>query len=227
MQFVHPYKEQEYGEESQDRKCKFAFAKVKKGDVTVLHQPVLCRSFLDDTLVWKAGEIAPSKIYGYTFHGDIDTKKTTLYITDEAPNPLANNLEYLHKIEKEVGIKPTKVTTVDGKEHLVEADKWWMKTTVHFSWFTFLLRQLTYPTKVTSFEDIPRASTFDEIPQKHFKDFHKVLAKLDVTKVRGSREDTTGTTMHEYNGFYSQVNKPQFTTYGNQIKALLNELQPS
>jgi len=227
MQFVHGYKPQEYAEDYQTRPCKFAFAKVSGDIVNVLHSPVLCRSFLDDTLVWVAKEQAKERIYGYNFAGPIDKKQVTLYITDKEKNSLVSNVAYLNSIEKDLGITPTKVTTVDSIEHLVVGDKWWMLTTVHFSWYTWLLRQLTYNKKITEFEDIPESGVFENGDQEDFKDFHKVLAKLDVTLVRGSKEGYSGSTMHNYNGFYNQKHRPGYTTYGHQIVELMNELQPS
>jgi len=231
MQFVKVFKTQDYAEDYQDRPVKFAYAK-KVGDaVKVLHDPVLCRSFLDDTLVWKAKESKNCTIYGYNFRGALDKKKTSLYMVDpKGTNPLASNIQVIHKMETDLGLPLTKVYTEDNMEFYIEADKWWMSTTVHFSFFTYLLRQLTYNKDMVTIEQVPHGN-FSGASNVHSGDFHKILQKLKVFQVSGYSPDYlkvgNGSEMHQYNGFGSQFTSSKWTAYGEQIKELSNGLLTS
>lgn len=226
MQFVHPYEAQYYSEVSQSRPCKFAYARKKKdGTVEVLHTPVKCRDFLNDTLVWKAKEYPKTSVYGYNFCGKIDTKSTTLYLVDtDNQSPLKENIAFVNKLEEEIGLPPTKVTTNDNKEFLIQADKWWMTTTVHLSFFTYLLRQLTTPGIVSSWKDFKHDVEFSSISDK-LTTLHRALTKLNITHVSGTKNEYLLShdmeTIHDYNGFRSQLKMSKFTEYGQQLNELI------
>lgn len=224
MQFLHPYSHQHYNEVPQCRPCKFSYAKKQDDKVVVLHTPVLCRDYLNDTLVWKAKEYPESRIYGYDFCGDIDTERTTLYLTEEFyENPLKQNIAFVNKLEAEVGLPLTEVTTDDNKNFLIQADKWWMTTTVHLSWFTYLLRQLTHTGVTDSWENFKHDSEFQCISGK-VTTLHNALAKLNVTQVSGTKQEYLEqgmVTIHDYNGFRSQLKMPKFTEYGQQLNELI------
>jgi hypothetical protein len=109
MQFVKAYKPQGYAEDFQSRKCKFAFAMRDGENFKIMVDPVLCRDFLNDTLVWKAKENKPCSIYSYNYKGKIETEDSVLYLYDDDPNGLQDNIGFLNELEREIGIKETQL----------------------------------------------------------------------------------------------------------------------
>jgi len=225
MNFVVAYETQHYAEAHQTRKCKIAFAERDGDAFKILVDPVLCRDFLNDTLVWKAGENEHCQIYGYGYTGKVETEDSVLYLWDKNPNGLKKNIEFLNKLEREVGITETQLFTDDETEYGIVGDKWWMTTTVHFSWYTYLLRLLTYRHKIESFDDLTHDDWVEENVKSRLEKLHLALKDLKVTQVSGTKKEYLDgeDTMHDYNGFHSQFTMPQFTEYGEQ----LNELLPS
>lgn len=210
----------DYSEEDQERPCRFAFPIKVEGGYEISHLPVLCRDFLNDTLVWKAKETPGGTIYGYKYRGKITKSKTRLMIEDHGN--LVENIVFLNKIEKENDIPLTKIIPLETGEVIVEGDKWWMSTTVHFSWLTSLLRWLTHDNKVKSWDDV----NYDSFANKYMNDFKKLpaaLKRLKVTKVAGA-SDTALSAMHKYNGWFANVNKCMYTAQYARYNAELREI---
>lgn len=227
MKLQHNNEYDTYGEEDQDRPCKFYWAVVKKGQLETNHGPVLCRDFLGDTLVWKAKEAPPCSIYGWDYTGPVEKKYTSLVITDFG-NIIKNIQNILNPIEDELGIKNTQAEVTDDGAHVwVKGDKWWMLTTVHFSWYTTLLRYLTYSHSFKEFEQLREFPTNDwmEGAFDTFKKLPYVLPELKITQVAGTKKQyCNGNTIHDYNGWRSNCGpeyKSRFTEYGEQLRALL------
>jgi hypothetical protein len=230
MQLVHN-KHQSFGEEDQDRPCHFWFAVEKKGILETNHGAVLCRDFLCDTLVWKAKEKSPSSVYGWAYFGPVEKKYVSLVIDDFGK--IEHNVKsILNPIEKKLEVKLTKVEKTDDGEHVwVKGDKWWMQTTVHFSWYTTMLRCLTHNKMFSELEDLRKFPTNDYLEGYGFDRFCKVvfcLPKLKVTQVSGTKniKNHSNTTMHNYNGWSSNSDfgaeyKLKFAEYGEQFRALL------
>lgn len=230
MQFVPAFKQEDYAEDHQIRKCKFAFAARDGEDFKILVDPVLCRDFLNDTLVWKAKENSCARIYGYKYRGKIETKDTVLYLWDKDPNGLKDNIEFLNSLERELGIQETQLFTTDSKEYGIVGDKWWMTTTVHLSWYTYLLRQLTYNKEIKDWDDIPHDDWVVEKVKAKLPKLHLALKQLNVTQVSGTKGeylDGGESTMHNYNGFNAQFAYPDYTEYGQQLKEIYNGIQSS
>lgn len=229
MKLVHNKPHQSYAEEDQDRPCHFYWAKVKKGVLTTDHGPVLCRDFLGDTLVWKAKETAPSCIYSWSYDGDVEKKYTSI-VLDNFGNIEHNVKTILNPIEEKIGVKLTTVEKTDDGQHVwVKGDKFWMTTTVHFSWYTTMLRYLTYDNafeKIEDLKDYPTNYWMNEAFPIFVKLPH-VLKQLKVTQVSGTKDVKAngGHTMHNYNGWYNNTNftgyQIKFTEYGEQLRALL------
>ena len=230
MQFVHSYDEDvEYGEEQQDRDCKFSFARLlKTGKVKILHLPVRCRDFLCDTLVWRAKETNPnSGVYGYKYTGYVDPKKVSLYFKDTRPSTLVDNMEFLQNLEKELGLDTTSCVhlAADGgtKELYITGSKWWMSTTVHFSFYTYLLRQLSEEGIVKTWADFKLGALGKKVPNGVIPRIPELLKKMEVNGVCGTaaqyRNDRY--VVHDYNGFKSQFTHPDSTNYGAQLNGLL------
>lgn len=230
MKLQHNNPSLTYCEEGQDRPCRFYWGKVKKGVLETNHGPVLCRDFLGDTLVWKAKEVAPSSIYGWKYYGDVETKYTSMVLDDFGK--IEDNVKtILNPIEEKIGVKLTTVEkTDDGKHVWVKGDKFWMLTTVHFSWYTTLLRYLTYPCVFQSFDDLDAKPTNYWMTEpgvfEIFKKLPYILKDLKITQVSGIKKvaEASGHTMHAYNGWYSNTNQKslaKFTEYGEQLRVLL------
>lgn len=227
MKLQHNKPHDSYGEEAQDRPCRFYFAYVKNGVLNTDHGPVLCRDFLSDTLVWKAKEETQCSIYGWKYTGKVEKAYTSLVI-DDFGQIIYNVKSILNPIEKEIGVKLTTVELTEDGEHVwVKGDKWWMTTTVHFSWYTTLLRYLTWNKKFTSFDDLKAHPTNDwmgEVFDK-FKKLPYVLPQLKFVSVRGSKPSCDGSVMHDYNGWYCNVTnnkwKNKHTVYQEQLNGLL------
>jgi len=98
-----------------------------------------------------------------------------------------------------------------------------MTTTVHLSWFTYLLRQLTHTGVTDSWENFKHDSEFVSI-KNQVTTLHNALAKLNVTQVSGTKQkylEQGMDTIHDYNGFRSQLKMPKFTEYGQQLNELI------
>jgi len=224
LQHNKPY--QSFSEEGQWRPCHFWWAYVKDGVLNTDHGPVLCRDFLGDTLVWKRKEEVPAgAIYSWDYKGKVETKFTSLVI-DNFGEILHNIVTILNPIEEKIKVKLTTAEiTDDGKHVHIRGDKFWMLTTVHFSWYTTLLRYLTWDVKFSNFDELYDKPTNGWSKQSfpQFKALPYVLKQLKVTQVAGVKLPCDDKyTMHDYNGWYSNTNehKRQFTAYGEQLKAL-------
>ena len=228
MKLQHNNPHESYGEEDQNRPCHFYWAKKKKGILETNHGPVLCRDFLGDTLVWKAKEVAPGRIYSWVYHGEVETKYTSLVLDDFGCIEF-NVKSILNPIEEKIGVKLTTVEKTEDGEHVwVKGDKFWMLTTVHFSWYTTLLRYLTWDKKFTAFTDLEEYPTNEWMDEKSFALFTRIpyiLHDLKVTQVSGTKNVSSvgNHTMHDFNGWRAAVDnyKSKFTEYGEQLRALL------
>lgn len=226
MKLVQQFEPKHYSEVAQRRPCTFAFALVEDFYVKVQHFPVKCRDFLNDTLCWKAGEAPHGSIYKYDFNGDIETRMTCLVIYDFGN--IKNNIKALNNVEVELGLEPTVVTELDPPNAvLITGDKFWMKTTVHFSYYTTVLRGLTYKQEITSLEEIPYECWMED-EHKFIPKLPKILFDMPVTKVMGCKEideDDLEGTMHEHNGWKTACTyyTSSFNLYGEYIRGKLSE----
>jgi hypothetical protein len=176
--------------------------------------------------VWKAKETYPGKgVYGYDYTGYVDPKKVSLYFKDTRPSTLVDNVDFLVKLEEEIGLKTkTSLFIADGKkELLITADKWWMSTTVHFSFYTYLLRQLSEEGLVKTWASFKQGKLGEKLPFGVLERIPELLKKLQVDSVCGTapqyRNDRY--VVHDYNGFKSQFTHPKSTNYGAQLNGLL------
>lgn len=197
---------------------KFQFAMVEGDTVFPLHDPIKCRDFLNDTLVWlEEGFIRP--IYGFKYKGPIDTEKTTFRLTrcDKVPS----NIEKLNAFEVELGLEPTQLIEVKGGSLVSQGDKWWMSTTLHLSWYTQALRHINYP--LTILEAVSGESLIQSLDGK-FWQIPAALRKLTLTIKRNAPNIDE---MHDLNGFHTMMTASQIRnklTYGPQLMAKSPEL---
>jgi hypothetical protein len=110
----------------------------------------------------------------------------------------------------------------------VKSDKFWMTTTIHFSWLTTMLRYLTWDVVFKDFDEMKEYPTNywmkEAFPK--FKKLPYVLKDMKVTQVSGCKDvvKNNGGTMHAYNGWYSNTAggyESKFTQYGKQLNGLL------
>lgn len=211
-----------YAEVGQSRTCTFAFALDKGDSLEIHHLPILCRDFLNDTLVWKANEDKSKNIYGYTYRGDVEEKYTSIAMWDYLG--LVENLPFLNKVEEAIGVTPTSYQIVEDAVWL-KSDKFWMTTSIHMSWFTTLLRILTHDADITSWEEAGkyRDSWVNDDSWAKFCKIPYVLKDLKFITVKGAGKTMTGSTMHDFNGWHSNITpgKSKLTTYGAQLDGLL------
>ena len=221
---------QRYAEVGQVRPCLFSFAVVdpkKEGVVLQQHSWIKCRDFLNDTLVWKAqmkdlGKVLDNgRYYGYDFKGDIDENNTRFVMTNIGG--LVDNVPLLNKIETEAGYEPTKVSLDEtGKIAMTVGDKRWMDNTVASSFYTYLLRMFTYG-KMSKVEELFKTNDpwINNNPVKPiFLKMPKAIKALPKKNVRGS----TNNSMHDFNGFMTALQSPQYNIYGEDLKNALSKL---
>jgi hypothetical protein len=198
-----------YAEVGQARPCTYSFAFVKGGVVFPQHLQVKCRDFLNDTLVWDE-EKSTGRIWGYTFAGPYDKENTTLYM--ESAEFLPQHLPLLNEYEKKLGISLTTAQKCD-KGLLIVGDKWWQSTTIHLSWYTQVLRHLTYP-KLNALEDKSQESMMTHPA------YWGLPFKLKGLKLTIKRNAPSFSSMHDNNGFYTQITRGKLinTTYSRQLE---------
>jgi hypothetical protein len=203
---------------------------LRKDVVKVQHQPVLCRDFLNDTLAWKAKDIKKGHIYGYDFNGIIDKEFTRLVIFNYGN--LLKNIEALNRVEHELGLSQTVVAIVehDSVDHkpavMTVGDKFWMTTTVHMSFYTTILRGLTYPQDITDIANIPEEGWMKDT-HKFIPFLPKILLDMPFIRVAGARDLKVDEqdTMHNFNGWSTacDYNRFKFNIYGEYIRGKLHQ----
>jgi hypothetical protein len=229
MKLVLSFKKQHYDEVPQFAKCKFAYCLPIGDEIHVQHAPVKCRDFLCDTLSWLSGEIdlddeENSEVYGYNFKAPIDPNYLVLGVFESGN--LEKNLGVVQELERSMGIKPTEIFHKEGKSLVVLADNFWKSATVHLSWYTQVLRVLTYAKDVDSFSDLKDWLHNEEIDDvRAFDAFFKmpeVLKNLKVIKVCSAAANDIET-IHNYSGWQSVVSeyKSMFTHYGKAVNELI------
>lgn len=218
---TYKYNIDKYSEDFQTIKCRFAFAvKLKDGNYKAQHQFVRCRDFLNDTLVWKAKEAPEKTIYGYNFRGRIETTVSCLAMVRHGK--LKERIGELNAIERKLGLRETEVIDVDfekpervddGPAVIVIGDKWWQKTTVQYSWWTLMLRQLCSELSLLD-------AGLNMLPnlRKPITAIPAAMKEAPFVSVSGTKPEVRGN-MHTYNGFMSQLGhwSKQFCTYGDYL----------
>lgn len=202
-------KKAKYNQVGQARPCKFSFAEIEGDTVYYLTKPVLCRDYLNDTLVWDELEDKSKvkEICGYKFTGPINRDNVILYMEDA--EYLLGKENMLEEYEKPLGLKPIQfLPTVKKDCVVVIADPWWQSSTLQFSWLTQLLRHLTYPS-VTELKAPSREMMIQHLGDKYWELPFKA-AKLKFTERRIAprpKEDPESwldesSLLHSYSGFF-------------------------
>ena len=196
-----------YAEVGQTRPCTFSFAFLREDVVYPQHKQIKCRDFLNDTLVWD-DENFKGSIWGYTFSGPYDKENTTLYM--ENSGFLPGNLHLLNDFERDLGVSLTKLEICDTNGHLVIGSHFWQLTTLHLSWYTQVLRHLTYP----NLHSLEEQTNEMMVRTKGFWELPSLLMGLNLTLKRNAPSQSG---MHDNNGFFTEL------TRGSLIKTIYNE----
>lgn len=218
-------KDARYTQVGQSRPCTFSFAEIEGDTVYYLTKPVLCRDYLNDTLVWDEMEDKSKTVpvCGYHFTGPVKEKDVVLYMEDA--QHLLGKESLLKEYEEELGLKPVQfLPTVKGNCVVVVADPWWKTTTLHFSWFTQLLRYLSYES-VKKLGDASNENMIAVLKDRYWN-FPYKLAKLKVKNKRrvaplGNGPHDDASLMHTYSGFYGFLSYP---TVKHEYKEEFNSL---
>jgi len=113
------------------------------------HNFFLCRDFISDAL-WASRFSTKADIYRFRFDGKtelLNRDRTIFLLQYKQFQKIIDILSELHKIEKQLGWKRTRIIPVEhpkGNVCLVVGSKMWMSSTVHVSIYTLLLRLLAY-----------------------------------------------------------------------------------
>lgn len=137
----------------------FAFGAIQDGVLVQLSQFVLCRDFLNDTLVWSKDPKAEKRaIYGWKYYGPIDLTNTTFLLKftgdSVSKDVFVKNLPLLNELEVKLGLTPTVFLETSVVDIIYTiGDPKWMVNTIPYSIYHQLLRILGAHT-FTSFEDL-------------------------------------------------------------------------
>ena len=205
----------------------FAFAR-KSGDViTKLHPWIKCRDYLLDGLFWtKFPNLYKYPIYGYPRIENVNTEEVELLFNCENGR-LKDQIKVLNDLEDELEISHTEVEKV-GDDFYIKGDGWWMKSTLHLSTYTLILRTLSYV----------ECSNWKELEERIQKNFSSVRGRLKkvilALKISGydnvlphkDYEKLDPYTIHNTSGiinFLSSINHGYDTAYnyGNLKNAYL------
>lgn len=208
-----------YHEVAQKRPCLFSFAKVDGNIVYPLHKPVKCRDYLGDFLVWSTHPQLAGVVYGFDVYDESYDFSKAVFLMYNAEE-LHKNIKFLNEYETKIGVPLTKIVGVKGGKGkvVVFPDKWWMTNTLHLSWYTQMLRHLTYTlTSLTSNIEEQMIKIFYSSAYKNehkiqFFNLPKLLKKLQfsqVSSIATTHLKNNMSSTHNANGFYSllcQVN---------------------
>lgn len=207
-------------EDRQYQDAKLAFAHKEDFTVTELHPKCYCRDFLTDILIAEKLKYRVNK-YGFNYDPEktkIDLDKTRLLYTLSTQiqkESLYKNLHILNKIEKELNVSLTTIiSTEDEYIFLIEGSNWWLQTTIHFSFYTFLLKCLLYKYTTKSWkEELAELEDTNEgrYMLKVLPYFYKILEFLtspkdtdDICGWEGNRREDWDT-LHHSSGFLAMI----------------------
>ena len=121
--------------------------------VSIAHPYVKCRDFLNDVLIFSTYiKKDIERIYGFSLEinkNPIDWKNPQLLIKYGKPEELdlfIKNLHYLHQLEDFYEISKTSVENTNFNNIiLITFSSFWVSNTLNLSFYTYILRCLSYP----------------------------------------------------------------------------------
>lgn len=230
-------KEKHYEEIYQNKQIKFSFVNKKGDDYHEIFSPVLCRDFLNDVLVAEeTGE--EFSIYKFKYDPtvskiDRDKLRMAVYINKADFNNVVKNLHILNEIESKNKLKPTKFYGLEEGIFLLEADKFWLKSTFLLSFYTLMIRVLSYELKDNWIASITSVWTNESKYVNAIKDNLPVFLSSFKKVFKGKLKSVHGydklshRDLHNNTGIVSLLNKDlvNINYIKNNIyrKAFLNE----
>jgi hypothetical protein len=130
---------------------RMAFAHKSPEGIQQLHDSVKCRDYLGDVLLAEQFE-KTAAIYGFSWNGkenkiDRDRTRLLLFFPDDLTlENFKNNQEIINKAERDLKLIQTRTYSLKDRPRvlLIEADKFWLRATVAISFYTFLLKCMSY-----------------------------------------------------------------------------------
>ena len=121
--------------------------------VSIAHPYVKCRDFLNDVLIFSIYiKKDIERIYGFSLEinkNPIDWENPQLlikYEDEDELNLFIKNLHYLHQFEDFYEISKTSVESTNFKKTiLISFSSFWVSNTLSLSFYTYILRCLSYP----------------------------------------------------------------------------------
>ena len=130
----------------------FAYARKKDNVIQQLHPWIKCRDYLLDGMFWaRDPSLYRCPVYGDCRINNVNLDEVELLFKCEKGR-IEKQIHILNEVEKELGISPTEVTRVEDCFYIT-GDKWWMKTTIHLSTYSLILRTLSY-VECSSWKDL-------------------------------------------------------------------------
>ena len=230
--FVETIFNQNLAEINQTLDVRFAWAVPKSRGVVTNSIPfVKCRDFLGDCL-YATEKDKKQSIYGFSFDPKKQTYcKSSTKLLLQFPNVESfqnfnNNLQHLHNIEENFKYKKTVVKQVAENTLLVIGSSQWIRNIVSVSFYTFILKCISYKlTNQIPFWDAVKVTevtitgwdgskvTRTTLEASYLKDMDKFQYFLRtykkfmrVVKTATSPEYDTINYVHNRSGFYSIIN---------------------
>lgn len=201
----------------QFKTVKFSFVNKKENTLTEIISNVLCRDFLGDVLIAEERK-EPFEIYGFKYDPNttkIDRDKTRLsiHILDKKEQEnLFNNFSILNMIEESLGQNKTQIFTTDKNNiFFIEGSNWWLQTTIHLSFYTFLIKCLLYKYNNLTFwkEELGKIHSSEANYMRSlypvYDKFISFLATLKNTHKVSGWDNIDLETLHNFSGFLSIV----------------------
>lgn len=211
---------QYYSEIHQDKQISFSFVNRKADVLTEMFSPILCRDFLNDVLI---SEYTKKKcnIYNFSYNPekqqiDRDKLRLLLYVNKKDYKNIENNISIIRAIEKENKLTLTKLYKVEEDIYLLEANKYWLKSTFLLSFYTLMIRVMSYKFDNIEYfvEEMKEINTNEG---RYIKDIYPNLNKFldSFKKVFKGKPHVVGYDMeaenmyfyHDYNGITSLLGK--------------------
>lgn len=164
-------------QDDQSIELKFAFCdytqKDNEYDFFLIHQPILCRDFLNDMLMVKNTD-SIIELYGFKADGKkFQYDKSNHYLYLHFPELVTKHTfiqsfnYYINDYDEMSNNKPTEIFYDNECNMIIKCDSEWCLTTQSLSLFTFLLRVMCYPVilesdLITDFLNYCNEETIDE-----------------------------------------------------------------
>lgn len=186
-----------------------------------------CRDFIGDVLLYEETK-QPFKIYGFTSNhikDKIDRDKIRFLITfnKNIEINIHKNIRILHRIEKQLKRKKTIISPTNNQLiFLIEGDSWWLKSNIHISFYTYLLKCITHKLENIDFWQLELKGNEKEYFNRIKDNWNFFLNWIRYFKpfngVSGFEKSSSIANHHHYSGFVSLISsgwKPKDNVYNN------------